>query len=115
MSTSGKADIGLWGLAVMGENLILNMERNGFKVAVFNRTTSKIDDFLNGPAKGKNIVGGKTMQEFVNLLEKPRKIMLMVKAGPPVDETIAQLKPCLEKGDLLIDGGNSFFMDTERR
>ncbi|MFH0938369.1 MAG: NADP-dependent phosphogluconate dehydrogenase [Planctomycetota bacterium] len=115
MNKSGKADIGLWGLAVMGENLVLNMERNGFKVAVYNRTTSKIDDFLNGPGKGKNLVGGKTIQEFVNLLEKPRKIMLMVKAGAPVDETIAQLKPFLDPGDLLIDGGNSFFQDTERR
>jgi 6-phosphogluconate dehydrogenase len=115
MSKSGKADIGLWGLAVMGENLVLNMERNGFKVAVYNRTTSKIDTFLNGPGKGKNFVGGKTVQDFVSLLEKPRKIMLMVKAGAAVDETIAQLKPYLDKGDLLIDGGNSFFVDTERR
>ncbi len=110
-----KCDIGLIGLAVMGENLVLNMERNGFCVAVFNRTVSKVDDFINGRAKGKNIVGCHSLQEFVQRLQKPRKIMLMVKAGKAVDDFIALLLPLLDKGDLIIDGGNTYFPDTERR
>src|SRR5258708_18662470 len=111
----GDCDFGLIGLAVMGQNLVLNVERNGFKVAVFNRTTSVTEEFIAGPAKGKKIAGGKTIEEFVGLLKKPRKIQIMVKAGPPVDAVIEQLIPCLDKGDLIIDGGNSFFPDSERR
>ena len=110
-----KADIGLVGLAVMGENLILNMESRGYTVAVFNRTVEKVDKFLAGRAKGKKIVGAHTLQQFVGALKSPRKIMLMVKAGPPVDELIEELTPLLEKGDILIDGGNSHFTDTIRR
>ena len=110
-----KADIGLIGLAVMGENLILNMESKGFTVACFNRTVSKVDDFINGRAKGKNIIGCKSIEELVENLKKPRKIMLMVKAGPPVDDFIEKLLPHLEDGDIIIDGGNSHFPDTMRR
>ena len=110
-----KADIGLIGLAVMGENLILNMESHGFTVSCFNRTVSKVDDFINGRGKGKNLIGCHSVQDFVNSLEKPRKIMMMVKAGKPVDETIESLLPHCEAGDILIDGGNSFFQDTIRR
>ena len=110
-----KADIGLVGLAVMGENLVLNMESNGFTVAVFNRTAGKVDLFINGRGKDKNIIGTRTLQELVDSIEKPRKIMLMVKAGKPVDDFIDQIIPYLAKGDLLIDGGNSHFPDTNRR
>ncbi|MGQ9661726.1 MAG: decarboxylating NADP(+)-dependent phosphogluconate dehydrogenase [Kiritimatiellia bacterium] len=110
-----KADIGLVGLAVMGENLILNIESKGFRVACFNRTVSKVDDFLKGRGKGKNIIGCHSIQELVDALKKPRRIMLMVKAGKPVDEFIAQLVPHLECGDIIIDGGNSHFSDTTRR
>jgi len=110
-----KCDMGLIGLAVMGENLVMNMERNGFAVAVFNRTVSKVDDFINGRAKGKNIVGCHTLEELVASLNSPRKVMLMVKAGPAVDDFIALLLPHLAKGDVIIDGGNTFFPDTERR
>jgi len=110
-----KQQIGLIGLAVMGENLILNMESHGFSVAVYNRTTSKVDDFINGRAKGKNIVGTHSIKELVENLESPRKIMLMVKAGKPVDEFIELLIPHLSKGDIIIDGGNSYFPDTIRR
>ncbi len=110
-----KASFGLIGLAVMGQNLVLNIERNGFSVAVYNRTAARTDEFLAGPAKGKNIQAAYTVEELADVLEKPRQIMLMVKAGSPVDATIAQLKPHLEPGDLVIDGGNSFFGDTERR
>ncbi len=110
-----RADIGLIGLAVMGENLILNMESKGFTVACFNRTVSKVDDFINGRAKGKNIIGCKSIEEFVASLKKPRKIMLMVKAGQPVDDFIELLLPHLENGDIIIDGGNSHFPDTIRR
>ncbi len=109
------ADIGLIGLAVMGENLILNMESKGFTVACFNRTVSKVDDFINGRAKGKNIIGCHSIEEFVRNLKKPRKVMLMVKAGPPVDAFIDKLLPVLEDGDIIIDGGNSHFPDTTRR
>ncbi len=110
-----QADIGLIGLAVMGENLILNMESKGFTVACFNRTVSKVDDFVNGRAQGKNIIGCHSIEELVAVLKKPRKIMMMVKAGPPVDELIEQLLPHLEDGDILIDGGNSHYPDTIRR
>jgi 6-phosphogluconate dehydrogenase len=113
---NGKADIGLIGLAVMGQNLVLNMNDKGYKVAVFNRTVSKVDDFLNDAAKGRStIYGAKSLEEFVNLLSKPRKIMLMVKAGEAVDEFIELLLPHLDKGDLIIDGGNSHYPDTIRR
>jgi 6-phosphogluconate dehydrogenase len=110
-----KADIGVVGLAVMGENLILNMESKGFTVACYNRTVSKVDDFIGGRAKGKNITGAKSIEEFVGSLEKPRRVMLMVKAGKPVDAFIEQVLPYLEKGDIVIDGGNSHFPDTIRR
>ncbi len=110
-----KADIGLVGLAVMGENLVMNMESKGFTVAVFNRTVSKVKDFVEGRAKGLNIIGAYSLEEFVNALEKPRKIMLMVKAGKPVDDFIELLLPLLDKGDIIIDGGNSHFPDTTRR
>ncbi|MCX7005789.1 MAG: decarboxylating NADP(+)-dependent phosphogluconate dehydrogenase [Kiritimatiellaeota bacterium] len=110
-----KADIGLIGLAVMGENLILNMESKGFTVACYNRTTSKVDDFINGRAKGKKILGAHSIPELVGMLARPRKVMLMVKAGKPVDEFIEQVLPHLEAGDIIIDGGNSHFPDTTRR
>ena len=109
------ADIGLIGLAVMGQNLVLNMEDHGYTVAVFNRTFSKTEEFINGPAKGKKILGKKDLLSFVQELKRPRKVMLMVKAGSAVDEFIDQLVPLLEKGDIIIDGGNSHFPDTERR
>ncbi|HUW19122.1 MAG TPA: decarboxylating NADP(+)-dependent phosphogluconate dehydrogenase [Sedimentisphaerales bacterium] len=110
-----QADIGLIGLAVMGENLILNMESKGFAVACFNRTVSKVDDFVNGRAKGKNIIGCHSVEEFCRNLKKPRKVMLMVKAGAAVDSLIDQVLPHLEDGDIIIDGGNSHFPDTIRR
>ncbi len=103
----GKADIGLTGLAVMGQNLVLNMERNGFTVAVHNRTTKTMQDFV-AANPGKKLIGCESMQDFVNALSKPRKIMVMVKAGAPVDGVIEQLIPLLEPGDLIIDGGNSY-------
>ncbi len=109
------ADIGVVGLAVMGENLILNAESKGFTVACFNRTTSKVDDFVNGRAEGKNIIGCKTVMDLVKNLKRPRKVMLMVKAGGAVDAFIEQVIPFLEKGDIIIDGGNSHFPDTIRR
>jgi len=110
-----KADIGLVGLAVMGENLILNMESRGYTVAIFNRTVDKVDKFMAGRAKGKKIVGAHTLQELVASLKAPRKVMLMVKAGAAVDEFIDHLTPLLAKGDIIIDGGNSHFPDTIRR
>ena len=111
-----KADIGLIGLAVMGQNLVLNMNDKGFKVAVFNRTVSKVDDFLSGAGKGHDtIYGAHSMEEFIGLLERPRKVMLMVKAGSVVDSFIEMVLPFLEEGDLIIDGGNSHFPDTIRR
>src|SRR4051812_36149516 len=109
------ADFGLVGLAVMGENLVLNMESHGFTVAVFNRTTARVDDFLNARAKGKKIVGCHSVKELVASLKKPRKIMIMVKAGPPVDAVIDEVAPLLDKGDILIDGGNTHYPDTTRR
>ncbi len=112
----GKADIGLIGLAVMGQNLILNMNDKGYSVAAFNRTVSKVDDFLNGAAKGRDtIYGAHSLEEFMALLKRPRKMMLMVKAGQAVDDFIEQLLPHLDKGDLIIDGGNSHFPDSTRR
>src|SRR3972149_8165885 len=115
-SNSGnKADIGLVGLAVMGENLVLNMESHGFTVAVYNRTVSKVDNFINGRGKGKNIIGTHSIEELTANLKSPRKIMLMVKAGKPVDDFIELIIPHLEKGDIIIDGGNSHFPDTTRR
>ena len=110
-----KADIGLIGLAVMGENLVMNMESKGFTVAVFNRTTSKVDAFVKGRAAGKNIIGTHSLAELAASLERPRKVMMMVKAGSPVDDMIEQLLPHLEPGDIIIDGGNSHFPDTIRR
>ena len=110
-----EADIGLIGLAVMGQNLVLNMHDHGYRVAVFNRTLSKVDDFLAQAAKGTTIIGTHSIEEFVKKLKRPRKIMLMVKAGVPVDEFIEILLPLLEEGDIIIDGGNSLFTDTIRR
>ena len=112
---TAKADIGLVGLAVMGENLILNMESKGFTVACYNRTTSKVDAFLHGRAAGKNILGCHSIEELVAALARPRKVMCMIKAGPPVDALIAAILPHLDPGDILIDGGNSHYPDTIRR
>src|SRR5437868_13932215 len=109
------ADIGLIGLAVMGENLVLNMESHGYTVAVFNRTQARVDDFLAGRAKGKRIVGCHSVKELVAALKRPRKVMLMVKAGPAVDQVIEEVAPLLEPGDILIDGGNTHYPDTTRR
>ena len=110
-----KADIGLIGLAVMGENLVMNMESKGFTVAVYNRTTSKVRNFVEGRAKGLNIIGTYSLEELVANLKKPRRVMMMVKAGAAVDQLIDTLIPLLEPGDILIDGGNSHFPDTIRR
>ncbi|WP_394141025.1 NADP-dependent phosphogluconate dehydrogenase [Cytobacillus oceanisediminis] len=110
-----KQQIGVIGLAVMGKNLALNIESRGYSVAVFNRSYDKTKEFLNNEAAGKNFIGAKTVEEFVQSLEKPRKILLMVKAGAATDATIDSLKPFLEEGDILIDGGNTFFQDTIRR
>ncbi len=110
-----KADIGLIGLAVMGENLVLNMERNGYTVAVYNRTVEKVDRFIAGRGKGKNFIGTHSIEELTASLKKPRKVMLLVKAGKAVDDLIEQLIPHLEPGDIIIDGGNTHFPDTNRR
>lgn len=110
-----QADIGLIGLAVMGQNLALNMNDHHFIVAVFNRTTSKVDEFLAGPAKGSQIIGTYSIEELCRNLKRPRRIMLMVKAGAPVDEFINLCLPFLEEGDIIIDGGNSLFTDSNRR
>ncbi len=110
-----KQQIGVIGLAVMGKNLALNIESRGYSVSVFNRSSDKTETFLSKEAKGKNLVGTYSVEEFVNSLEKPRKILLMVQAGAPTDATIQSLKPYLEEGDILIDGGNTFFQDTIRR
>ena len=109
------ADIALIGLAVMGQNIILNMNDHGYVVAAFNRTVSKVDDFMANEAKGTRVVGAHSLEEMVGLLKKPRRVMLLVKAGPAVDEFIEHLLPLLEPGDIIIDGGNSFFEDTIRR
>ncbi|HUD21445.1 MAG TPA: decarboxylating NADP(+)-dependent phosphogluconate dehydrogenase [Acidobacteriaceae bacterium] len=113
--SKGSCDIGLIGLAVMGQNLVLNMNDHGYKVAVFNRTVSKVDTFLNDEAKGTNVVGAHSMEELCGLLKSPRRVMLMVKAGDVVDNNIEQILPYLEKGDIIIDGGNSLFTDSIRR
>ena len=114
-TNSGTSDIGLVGLAVMGENLVLNMESKGFSVSVFNRTTSVTEKFAAGRAAGKHITATKTVEEFVQSLSRPRKAMIMVKAGAPVDAVINELVPLLEPGDVIIDGGNSLYTDTQRR
>jgi 6-phosphogluconate dehydrogenase len=110
-----KCDLGLFGLGVMGQNLVLNMERNGFSVGVYNRTTERTQEFMKERAVGKNIHAGYTVEEFAGLLKRPRAIMLMIKAGAPVDAVIEELTPLLDPDDLIIDGGNSHFKDTERR
>ncbi|MDR0287879.1 MAG: decarboxylating NADP(+)-dependent phosphogluconate dehydrogenase, partial [Clostridiales bacterium] len=109
------ADSGLIGLAVMGENLVLNMESKGFTVAVYNRTVSKVDDFINGRGKGKKFIGTHSIEELCQSLERPRKVMMLVKAGQAVDDFIEQVIPFLEPGDVIIDGGNTHFPDTIRR
>ena len=109
------ADIGLIGLAVMGENLVLNMESKGFTVAVYNRSIEKVDKFLQGRGEGKKFIGAHSVEQFVKTVKRPRKLMMLVKAGKPVDDLIEQLLPFLEPGDILIDGGNSYFPDTIRR
>ncbi len=109
------SDIGLVGLAVMGENLVLNMESKGFRVSVFNRTVEKVDKFMEGRGKGKNIYGAHSLEDFVQSLKAPRRVFLMVKAGQPVDDFIEKLIPVLDPGDIIIDGGNSHFPDTARR
>jgi 6-phosphogluconate dehydrogenase len=111
----GEYAIGLVGLAVMGQNLVLNMERNGFPIAVYNRTAERTHEFVAGEASGKHILGCSTLEELVASLSSPRKVMLMVQAGKAVDDVIQQLVPLIDKGDLIIDGGNSFYKDTERR
>jgi 6-phosphogluconate dehydrogenase len=113
--TTATADIGLVGLAVMGENLVLNIESRGFTVAVYNRTTARVDQFLAGRARAKRIVGCHSVQELVAALKRPRKVMMMVKAGPAVDQVIEEVAPLLEPGDILIDGGNTHYPDTTRR
>lgn len=110
-----KADIGMIGLAVMGENLVMNMESKGFTVSVFDRTTQHIREFIEKKSQGKNIIGAYSLEEFVSQLKKPRRVMMMIKAGAPVDGYIEKLLPLLEKGDIIIDGGNSHFSDTMRR
>src|SRR3954451_6997385 len=109
------ADIALIGLAVMGQNLIMNMNDHGFTVVAFNRTTSKVDEFLEDAAKGSKVIGAHSIEEMAKLLKRPRRVMLMVKAGKPVDEFIEQVLPFLEEGDIIIDGGNSLYDDTARR
>ncbi|MFS8907195.1 NAD(P)-binding domain-containing protein, partial [Synechococcus sp. OH2] len=110
-----KPSFAVIGLAVMGENLALNVERNGFPVAVYNRTRAKTEQFIQGRAQGKQITPAYSLPELVQLLERPRKILIMVKAGPPVDAILDELRPLLEPGDILIDGGNSLYSDTDRR
>jgi 6-phosphogluconate dehydrogenase len=114
-NTSAPAHIGLIGLAVMGSNLAQNIERNGYTVAVWNRNQATLDEFLNGPASGKKFVGASTPEAFITSIQRPRKVILLVKAGEPVDWTISQIKPFMEPGDIIIDGGNSYFPDTIRR
>jgi 6-phosphogluconate dehydrogenase len=113
--SNGTCDIGLIGLAVMGQNLVLNMNDHGYKVAVFNRTVSKVDEFINEEAKGTEVVGAHSIEEMCGLLKSPRRVMIMVKAGDVVDKTIDQILPHLDKGDIIIDGGNSLFTDSNRR
>jgi len=113
--SEGDADIALIGLAVMGQNLILNMNDHGFKVVAYNRTTAKVDDFLKNEAKGTNVVGAHSLEEMVAKLKRPRRVMILVKAGAAVDAFIDKLVPLLEKGDIIIDGGNSEYQDSQRR
>src|SRR5437588_8204936 len=113
--TTPTADLGRIGLAVMGENLVLNMESHGYTVAVHNRTHARVDDFLAGRARGKRILGCHSVKELVAALKRPRKVMIMVKAGPAVDQVIEEVAPLLEPGDILIDGGNTHHPDTTRR
>ena len=110
-----QGDIALIGLAVMGQNLILNMDDHGFTVVAYNRTVSKVDEFLAREARGTKVLGAHSIEEMVARLKRPRRVMLMVRAGPPVDEFIERLMPHLEPGDIIIDGGNSRFEDTNRR
>src|SRR5262249_9915634 len=112
---TASCDIGLIGLAVMGQNLVLNMNDHGYRVAVFNRTVSKVDDFISDEAKGTEVAGAHSIEELAQALKKPRRVMLMVKAGETVDQMIESLVPNLEKGDIIIDGGNSHYPDTNRR
>ena len=107
-----KADIGLIGLAVMGENLVMNIESKGFTAAVYNRTVEKVDRFTEGRAKGKNIIGCHSLEELIGALKMPRKVFMMIRAGQAVDDMIEQLIPLLSPGDVIIDGGNSHFPDT---
>ena len=113
--SEANCDIGLIGLAVMGQNLVLNMNDHGYKVAVFNRTVSKVDDFIENEANGTQVVGAHSIEEMCGLLKRPRRVMIMVKAGEVVDQTIEQVLPYLEKGDIVIDGGNSLYTDSTRR
>src|SRR4030095_15629981 len=110
-----KADIALIGLAVMGQNLILNMNDHGFTVVAYNRTVEKVDEFLANEAKGTNVIGAKSSEDMFPNLKRPRRVMMLVKAGKPVDDFIEQIIPHLEPGDIIIDGGNSLFEDTNRR
>jgi 6-phosphogluconate dehydrogenase len=114
-NTTPQGDIGLIGLAVMGQNLVLNMNDHGYTVVVYNRTTSKVDEFLANEAKGTQVQGAHSIQELVSKLKRPRRVMMLVKAGQPVDDFIAQITPYLEPGDIIIDGGNSLYNDTNRR
>jgi 6-phosphogluconate dehydrogenase len=110
-----RADIGLIGLAVMGQNLVLNMDDHGFTVAVYNRTSSKVADFINNEAKGTKVIGTYGIEELVRTLKRPRRVMLMIKAGKPVDSSIESIIPHLDEGDIIIDGGNSNYEDSIRR
>ena len=115
MANEPQGDLALIGLAVMGQNLILNMNDHGYTIVAFNRTVSKVDDFLAKEAKGTKVQGAHSIAEMVSKLKKPRRVMLLVKAGKPVDDFIQELLPVMEKGDIIIDGGNSLFDDTNRR
>jgi 6-phosphogluconate dehydrogenase len=115
MDNNQKSDIAVIGLAVMGQNLILNMSDNGFKITAYNRTTSKVDEFIKNEAKEANVVGAHSLEELVASLKTPRRVMLMIKAGEAVDKEIERLIPLLDKGDIIIDGGNSLYSDTIRR
>ena len=110
-----QGDIAVIGLAVMGQNLVLNMNDHGFTVVAYNRSPGRLDDFLANGARGTRVIGARSLAELVSQLKRPRRVMMMVKAGSAVDELIAQLAPLLEQGDILIDGGNSLYEDTARR
>ena len=115
MANEAQGDLALIGLAVMGQNLILNMNDHGYTIVAYNRTVSKVDDFLAKEAKGTKVQGAHSIAEMVSKLKRPRRVMLLVKAGKPVDDFIQELLPVMEKGDIIIDGGNSLFDDTNRR